>query len=410
MRVPGYNSPQRMTFTTRLLAWIVVLFCLPAAHGLNSWDSPAADFARQITALTGPGTITLSVTDRSNLSPDDVTTIRHALERELRASGVTVRASDADSEVRVTLTQNIQGLLWVAEVQEGSEIKVAMLPVAGSTTIPGNSAGPSIVLRATLIFGQSDQILDLALLATGADPHLVILEPESIKVYSQTSGSWQLSNSYAIAHSQPFPREMRGRLISGGEHLFDAYLPGVVCSATRNGDSWNLNVTCGDSDDPWPVASQKAFYNATRNFFTGVLTPGFGPKLPPFYSAAAISRADGGAFLFNDLTGAVHILEGNSHKMLIGARDWGSDFAAVRSGCDQGTQVLTSAAGWPVSDSLRGYEITGREATPVSAPLTFDGVITAVWPAGDMNSAIVVVQKQQESRYEAYSVSLVCSH
>src|SRR5690348_6712427 len=80
MRVPGYNSPQRMTFH-RLLPWILALLCIPALAS-SSWDVPAADFARQIAALTGPGTITLSVANRSSLSDEDVLAIRRALERE----------------------------------------------------------------------------------------------------------------------------------------------------------------------------------------------------------------------------------------------------------------------------------------------------------------------------------------
>jgi hypothetical protein len=140
-----------------------------------------------------------------------------------------------------------------------------------------------------------------------------------------------------------------------------------------------------------------------------VVTPGFGPKLPPFYSATEVAHAGGNIFLFNDVGGSVHALEGNTHKTVIGARDWGSDFTAVHSGCGQGTQVLTSAAGWPISDAIRAYEITGREATPVSAPYTFDGTVTAVWPSSDAALAIVIVQNQQESRYEAYGVSVVCN-
>jgi hypothetical protein len=222
------------------------------------------------------------------------------------------------------------------------------------------------------------------------------------------AGSWQLAKSYEIAHDHAYPRDLRGRIVTGVDHPFDAYLPGVACSATKTGQSWDLTVTCNDSDDPWPLVSQKAFYNSTRNFFTGVLVPGFGPKLPPFYSATEFSRAGSTAFLFVDVSGAAHILENNSHKLLIGARDWGSDITTVHSECGQGAQVLTSAAGWPVTDSIRAYEIAGREATPMSAPLTFDGIITAIWPGSDGSSATVVVQKPQGRRYEAYSVSLVC--
>lgn len=395
--------------STRLLAWIIALSCIPSACALNSWDTPSAEFAKQIAALTGPGTITLTITNRSSLSNDDVGEIRRDLERELRSAGLSVRAKDADSDVRVTLSQNLQGGLWVAEVQEGSETKVVMLPVAESIPAAGTTIAPAITLHANLIYSQADPILDLVMLGAGSDQHMAILGPQAIRLYAQVPGSWLAVKSFAIAHSQPFPRDMRGRIVPASDHLFDAYLPGVVCTATKNGDGWDLTLTCGDSDDPWPIASQKAFYNSTRNFFTGVLTPGFGPKLAPFYSGADITRAGSTGFLFNDVSGAVHLLEGNSHKMLIGARDWGSDFASVRSGCGAGTQLLASAAGWPVSDSIRAYEITGREATPVSAPLNFDGVITAVWPSSDGAAASVVLQKPQEFRYEAYSVSVVCS-
>jgi hypothetical protein len=408
MRVPGYNSPQRMTLSNRLLTCIFALLSFTSAHAVNSWDASSSDFAKQIAALTGPGTITLVVTNRSSLSSDDVTAIRHALERELRAGGLAVRAKDADADVRVTLSQNMQGLLWVAEVQEGSATKVAMLPIAGSTGEAATSSPPAITLHANLIVAQANQVLDATIVGTGTDQHLIVLEPGQLRSYSQVAGQWQTGKSYDIAHTQPFPRDMRGRIVTTPDHLIDAYLPGVVCSATKVGDSWDLNVACNDSDDPWPLGSQKAFYNSTRNFFTGVLAPGFGPKLPLFYSAAELPRNGTTAFLFGDIGGTVHLLEGNSNKTLLGARDWGSDFVAVHSGCGQGTQVLTSTAGWPASDSVRAYEITGREATPMSAPLTFDGTITAVWPSADGAAATVVVQKQ-ESRYEAYLVSVACS-
>jgi hypothetical protein len=351
----------------------------------------------------------LTMANRSNLADDDVAAIRHALERELRSAGLTVRSKDADSAVRVTLSQNTNGLLWVAEVQEGSEIKVAMLPVEGSSPAAGVPVAPAITLHANLIHAQAEPILDVATLGTGSDQHIAILSPQFIRLYAQTPGNWMAVGSFGIAHTQPFPRDIRGHMVPASDHVFDAYLPGVVCAATKNSDGWALTITCSDSDDPWPLASQKAYYNSARNFFTGVLTPGFGPKLPPFYSAAEITRAGGNTFLFNDVGGTVHGLEGNSQRTLIGTRDWGSDFAAVRSGCGQGTQLLTSAAGWPTSDSIRAYEISGREATPVSAPLNFDGIVTAVWPSTDSTSAVVVVEKQQESRYEAYSVSVVCS-
>jgi hypothetical protein len=400
-----------MISLNRLLAWsIALLLSIPSALALNSWDSPSADLARQIAALTGPGTITLVVTNRSSVASDDLPVIRRALERELRSAGVIVRAKDADSDVRVTLSQNIQGWLWVAEVQEGSETRVAMLPVPGATSSGAASSGPAITLRANLLYAQNDPILDVTVLGTGNEQHMIVLDPAHIKAYLSTGGSWQLAQTYDVPHSQPLPRDVRGRLFPASDHLFDAYFPGIACTATKTGESWTMTVSCSDSDDPWPLASQKAFYNSTRNFFTGVVVPGFGPKLPPFYSAAELVHTGGTAFLFADVNGAVHLLEGGSHKLLIGAHDWGSDIAGLRSECGPGMQVLASAAGSPVADSVRAYQISGREAMAASAPLNFDGAITAIWTGSDKTSATVVVQKPQESHYEAYSVSVACSH
>ncbi|HUI84487.1 MAG TPA: hypothetical protein VL240_09695 [Candidatus Binatia bacterium] len=410
MKIPGYNSPQRMTFPNWLLSWTLALFCISSAHALNDWDSASADLARQIAALSGPGTITLVISNRSSVANDDVPAIRRALERELRSAGVVVRQKDADSEVRVTLSQNMQGWLWVAEVQEGSETKVTMLPLPGATVSGTTTSAPAIALQANLLHAQSEPILDVAVLGSAAEQHMIVLDPQHIRSYTLQGGSWQPAQSYDIPAARPFPRDVRGRIVPAADHLFDAYLPGLVCTAARPGESWTMNITCIDSDDPWPLGSQKAFYNAGRDFFTGVVLPGFGPRLSPFYSAAELAGRSSTAFLFADVNAQVHILEGSSHRLVVGARDWGSDIAAARSQCGSGTQVLASAAGWPATDSLRAYEISGREATPVSAPLSFDGTITALWPASNAASVIAVVRKPQGLRYEAYSVTVACSH
>jgi hypothetical protein len=157
------------------------------------------------------------------------------------------------------------------------------------------------------------------------------------------------------------------------------------------------------------VASQKAFYNPSRNYFTGVVVPGFGVNLPPFYSAAQLITAMNTATLLADISGQVHVFERGSHKMVVGARDWGSDIAGMRSDCGTGAQVLASAAGSGMGDALRAYELSGREAVPASAPLRFEGTIMALWPSADGTTARAVVRDPQGSRYEAYSLSIACN-
>src|SRR5271170_6256796 len=210
---------------------------------------------------------------------------------------------------------------------------------------------------------------------------------------------------------------MRGRLFAGAAvgsaHFFEAYLPGVQCHGDMQ-DS-QLAITCQDGDDPWPMlgftvvgpnaepdaastprsVEQKAFYNSTRNYFSGVLSPGLSFRLPPFYDAAAIVRTTGTAMILSATSGQVVMIENGALKRLAGTRDWGSDLAAIRSGCGSGTQVLASASGAASDDSVRAYEISGRDATAVSSPLEMTGTVTAIWPFSDFHDATVVVRRSE---------------
>jgi len=63
--------------------------------------------------------------------------------------------------------------------------------------------------------------------------HLLVLYPEQVTLYKSQAGKWQAEQSLALPHSQPWPRDLRGRLILRKDHLFDAYLPGVLCQSTE---------------------------------------------------------------------------------------------------------------------------------------------------------------------------------
>jgi hypothetical protein len=324
----------------------------------------------------------------------------------------------------VTLSQNSAGGLWVAEVQEGTEVRVMMATAALDATVEAQ-AGAGVTLRKVLVWQQRSPVLDVLIVQQGAVRTMFVLEPERVVSYAWVTTGWAKQQEFAIAHTRPFPRDMRGRLIAGQGHVFDAYLPGVLCTGTASGAG--VAVSCLDSDDPWPLPDvpasvdvsfsagsgsmqQKAFYNITRNYFTGVLSPGFGMQLRPFYDAAALSRPTGAAMLFNETGGRVVLVENSVMKPIAGTRDWGSDFVAIHSACGTGTRVLVSGSGTAPSDSVRAYDIPGREAGPVSAPLAMDGQVMAMWPANDGAGATVVVRSAAgQMPYEVYSVSALCN-
>jgi hypothetical protein len=153
----------------------------------------------------------------------------------------------------------------------------------------------------------------------------------------------------------------------------------------------------------------KAFYNAARNYFTGVVSPGLGVDLPPFYSAALIPRAAGnGALLLNGIDGKAQLAENGALASVTGVRDWGSDFALLRSGCGGGSEIIASGSGEAASDSLRAYELPALEAVPVSAPLTMGGTVTAIWAAPDAKSVYAAV-RTATNQYEVDRVSALCN-
>ncbi len=207
---------------------------------------------------------------------------------------------------------------------------------------------------------------------------------------------------------------MRGRLLLRRDHLFDVYLPGTFC---RSSSAAPLTIACIDTDDPWPLTSYddgpRGFFAAVRNFFTGGLSPGIGKiaNVPSFYSAAEFPRPGYKLWAFAAVDGSLHLVDGMTDLKVRGPKSkWGSDIAAVHSGCGSGTQLLVSEAGTPERDSLRAFEIPDRDPVAASSALEFDGQIVALWPETAGNSATAVVKRKDSGWYEAYRVSMSCGN
>jgi hypothetical protein len=113
--------------------------------------------------------------------------------------------------------------------------------------------------------------------------------------------------------------------------------------------------------------------------------------------------------VYSEAGGQFRVSDGGSLKALAGSRDWGSDVVGVQSGCGSGAQLLATASGDGVEDSLLAYEVEGRDAVAVSPPLPLDGQVTALWPASGPAAATMVLEGGQPLEYEAYSVSVVCN-
>jgi hypothetical protein len=375
------------------------------------WSAPEKELAQQIVAVTGPGALALEVTNRSSLRSAEVDEIRDALQAQMAGLGVVfVEKDQAAATVQVSLSEVVRNLLWVAQIQQGGNSAPTVVMVSAPRSASANlqGAGPALSIRKTLLLVEDARILDAAVLDTRPQ-HLLVLDENGVTIYRFQDNHWQTDQVFVIPHDRPWPRDLRGRIIPRKDHLFDAFLPGVFCQASV---SAQLIMNCHSSDDPWPLAEGndvKGFFSPSRNFFTGVLSPGIGKQtvVPEFYSAAPLPRPNYILWLIAGVDGRIHLLDGINDQIASNA-NWGSDIAAIRSGCGSGTQILASGNAAGPLDSVRAFEVVDREPVPASAGVDFGGQVTSLWTEAGGTSAIGIVHNLQTGTYEAYRLSIAC--
>ena len=398
---------------THLLVWLF-LACAPTLYAASGpWDEPAAALAGQVSALMGPGPARIVLSNASSIPDAEVPVIRKLMEQDLKQHGISAGGADSANQLRITLSENARERLWVAEVMEGNSTRVAMvkLPLG---ELPVAQTVNGIVLHATPLLTSNEPVLA----ADDTNDGLLVLQPEKMTLYRRAGGGWMPASSAPIAHKGALARDPRGVLLLTGNSI-RAWLAGVQCTG-QIGDSGSgaaLALQCSESDDPWPLhmggvaetAGLKAFYNANRNYFTGVVAPAIGVELSAFYSGAVIPRAgNGAALLLLAVDGKAQLVENGAVKTISGARDWGSDFAVLASGCGSGTQILAAGSGPAAQDSIRAYQLPALEAQPASAPLAINGSVTAMWPATDARSVFAAV-RTANNQYEVDRVTANCN-
>lgn len=396
----------------RLILLLLILFLFVPTLLAADWHAPEQQLAGKISAVTGPGAVALQLNNRSSLSPADVEQIRNGLTSELMYAGVHLVSSDqAVATVNVTLSENLRSYLWVAEIHGGandSQVVMVSAPRPAGAPTPLRSATP-LAIQKTLLWSGPRRILDVVLVS-GTTQRMIVLDDTAVTVYVLQDGRWQDGQTLLIAHDRSWPRDLRGRLMLANDHLFDAYLPGVFC---RSNGSLELAMTCSPSDDPWPLSAGQfrlsAFFTATRNYFTGALSPGIGNQrsVAAFYSAAPEPRDKYVLWIFTGIDGRVHMLDGMNDQTL-GNLGWGSAMAAVRSGCGSGRQILTTNNSGKAPGSIRAFEIADRDPVPASEPLELNGDVTALWTQPDGASAVVVLHNPRNGEYEAYQLQITC--
>jgi hypothetical protein len=388
----------------------------------GSWDQPVASLADQISGILGPGQARLTVRNLSTISGDDMPVIRRLLEQDLKAHGIVTGNQESANAIRLTLSETTRERLLVGEIVEGNETRVVIVP-AGAPTAPTHATAGAVVLNRKTLWRSTSQQQnqdwsgEQVLSAVESGGSLDLLTDRRMVSYVGADSAWREQWSVALGAHRPMSRDPQGSMsVSDDGRIVTGYVPGVECE--RNVDAASDVGQCRSSDDPWPLTNSalhaRAFHSANHNFYTGVVMPSPGVELPPFYSAVLLPRPLGGsALLINGIDGAVEIVENGAMKPVAGARDWGSDFAVLQTGCGAGTQIVASNSGQDEADSLRAYELPAQEALAASAPLGMNGSVMALTASHDGKSLLAVVrlpaQPGRGNEYEVDRVTALCN-
>lgn len=452
----GYNAPNPHMASLRIrrwhmrLAFLGVLFMATSAMA-SDWSAHEKQLAAKIIAVSGQSALLVRVENRSSLSQAEAAQIKSGLLSELTSLGARLADSNqAAASVQITLSEQLQNYVWVAEIRRGSEpASVVLISIPYSEVSASAQNSGMFSIHKSLLWSQPEKILDAVI--SNNPQRAIILGADSVSILrSQNGGIWQLEQTLPISHEQPWPRDLRGRLVLRNDHLFDAYLPGVFCQSTATSP---FALNCGQSNAPWPLSpgdsTASAFFANDQNFFTGTITSDKGaPKsAPAFFSAALLSLPENPAWILSGIKGHVYgslvqveqtvwILSGVDGRAYIADSAWtykaatfnvGSDIASIHSSCGTGWQLLTITAPSPAhtqsgaesndraiedqnqsKDSLQAFEIVDQEFIPVSPSLNFTGIINALWTHSNHSDITAVVHNNTAGDYEAYQLTIFC--
>jgi len=369
-----------------LLFWLTTLGRL-AAQPIVEAAAPLA--ARISSRLPRHTTVSLEFLVLTPLAAPESSRFRSALEEELQKTGLDLIATaPPESRLRVAVTENARGLLFVAEVFGKDARQVIMLP--WSRPLPSD-AKPALRFVMKPVWEQPEPVLDFLIL--DLDSQLLILSPARVTNFRLANGKWSANGQAFLTVDRPAPRDPRGRLefINGA---LRAFLPGTTCSGQLKPQ---LEFACAPGNEPWPINSQDPATTVRWVSDSNVLQSG-GVK-GSFYNAAQ--------GLFASSNDSIQDRAGTTAP---GTESWGSDLAAIANPCRSGNVLIVSLPGDNREhDQVQIFEMISGQPVARSEALGLEGQVTALWPAETPGQATLVVRNPKTGNYEASRLALACA-
>lgn len=398
-----------------------LVWAAPQQMGDENLNVGVRELARRVITAVLPSSQELELmADSENLSSLPSSEFRQAIRvfgEEMQSRGVRISTvvRPSGTAVRIFLSENAQEYLWVGQIlrEGGNQVVITTVPRASVTA--KSPAKPVMLLQKQLILSEPDAILDLLFykFPESGDQRVLVLEPEQVRVFRADQTGWTVEASIALHHDSAWPRDLRARLLQVSEGV-TAFYPDAECHLSfRN--LWT--ASCEAKSSSFPVFSshefvQMAQFEPRRNFFRS--SPGEEEArtgIVPAYAVAYLGMRVGETYTVATHLDGRAVLYQKSGESVGEMPGWGSDIVAQSTTCGRQSQVLVTRTGdWTEPDAIQGFEIIDRQPEAVSPVADFPGPVTALWAAEGGDSAIAVIRNLKTGVYEAYSLSLTCSH
>ena len=347
-------------------AAILITFTLVCASA-QTLDQAASQLASSIgSAVQIKSGLSLGIENLSSLTIPEVTRVRDTIQAELIRAGLKVD-SNSLTLIQITISENARGFLLIARTPAPDGVKTAMV----SWTIrPARPSTARTALSKSLILEHSSPVLDIALTSNGAE--LWVLEPARLLHFVKNAEAWTADRTTPLSLARPLSRNPRGRLTP------DPRMP--------------------DISSPWPLdSSHTVRWAAGRNYLFD--------DSGSFFSAATIDNFEFKA----GLDGRTRMMS-PAGQLIANIDDWGSDLAAIQGSCGQPFLLATAKTERDGLDRIQAYQLSDSQPVPSGDPLSFPGLVTALWPSETPAQATAVVHNRKTQKYEAYRIAISCSN
>ena len=235
---------------------------LPAA-----WNDGVKALAEKIAAAVKPSrAISLAIKNISSLGASELEAVRAALETELTGRGL--QLGSAGARVEVTLSENVEGYVWVAEVGKDNTRLAGLVQVAKFKEL-SSRLEPIPVIQRRIVWRDNNQVLDFeahdSLLGAIEISRRTLWSESGIHSYSLGFDKKIREDKEELIPKFPRPRDLRGLLSDRKGENLRAYFGYVQCI-----DSYQL-YCAENSSQEWPIGIDiAARFVGNRNYFDAI--------------------------------------------------------------------------------------------------------------------------------------------